>query len=735
MAWFKEAQGIVRDKLQMFWRQERVRHWFLAVFVYLTLVGILLANLIPERTDLRVGEVAKRDITAPKTIVNQYRTDQLKAEAADQAAQKAAEDEANYTIDENVVISAKEKLGAAFDAIEGARAGRSAAQTQNGGSEPSASSDSELSFSEADIEQVQTLIETEATLTMDKQTIVTLLRLPVGQFQAVENASVAIAENLLGSERISQGRVAEILQSIPERVSDYLVRADLDTVLPKASRDAIVASVMEVVQPNLKLDDKKIADIRTQAMAQIEPVMVLQGEIVVRRGDVITREKVQILKDLGLQRARTSYLTILGISGAVLLTVAFLVVYLWQNQRELLHNDSLLALLGLLVIVYVFVVKILSLIPWEGIGYLMPTAFAAMMVSLLLDSHMAYTVVVMLSFIVGLVTGFELIPVVTSLAGGFAAAFSVGRVTQRSDVTRAGFISGIVSFMAMAIMGLSTSNMFVLKNSYLGLINGVISAILTIGFLPYLESLFGITSSIKLLELSNPNQPLLRKLLLEAPGTYHHSVIVSNLAEAAVEAVGGDGLLARVGAMYHDIGKTKRPYFFVENQITTENPHDKLSPSLSTLIITSHVKDGVELAKQYKLPLSLVDFITQHHGDDLVRFFYHKAVESGQSVEEEDFRYPGPKPQSKETAIVMLADSVEAAVRSLSRPTPGRIEGLVRKIIKSRLSEGQLDESNLTLKDLDKIAHAFVQVLGGIFHTRIEYPPENVLREELTKNN
>lgn len=731
MGQFKDMRENAKNKMKMFWRQERVRQWFLVVFVYLTLVGILLANLIPERMDLRVGQVAKRDITAPRTIVNQYRTDQLKAEAAEQAAQKAAADEGNYIIDENVAISAKEKLAAMFDILEEARTG----QGEVDSSQSAAPLDAVVGFSEADIRELQKIIDTETGLIVDKQTVETIMGLPLGEFYLVEEAAVAVAESLLSEERISQGRVTDVVQSVPELVSDYLIRADLDTVLTEASEDAIITLVREVVQPNLKLDEKKVAQIRTEAMAQVEPVMVLQGEIVVRRGDVITREKAQILKDLGLQRASTSYLTIFGISGAVLLTVVYLVVYLWQNQQEVLKNDSLLALLGLLIIVYVFVVKILSLIPWEGIGYLMPTAFAAMMVSLLLDAQMAYAVIVMLSLLMGLVTGFELIPVVTSLAGGFAAAFSLGRVTQRSDVTRAGFISGIVSFCTMGIMALATNNMIILKNSYLGLINGVISAILTIGFLPYLESLFGITSSIKLLELSNPNQPLLRKLLMEAPGTYHHSVIVSNLAEAAAEAVGGDGLLARVGAMYHDIGKTKRPYFFVENQITAENPHDKLSPSLSTLIITSHVKDGVELAKQYKLPPSLIDFITQHHGDDLVRYFYHKAVESGQNVEEKDFRYSGPKPQSKETAIVMLADSVEAAVRSLARPTPGRIEGLVRKIIKSRLNEGLLDESNLTLKDLDKIAHAFVQVLSGIFHSRIEYPPENVLREELSKNN
>ena len=222
---------------------------------------------------------------------------------------------------------------------------------------------------------------------------------------------------------------------------------------------------------------------------------------------------------------------------------------------------------------------------------------------------------------------------------------------------------------------------------------------------------------------------------METPGTYHHSILVGNLAEAAAEAVGADGLLARVGSTYHDLGKLKRPYFFAENQFGIDNPHDKIAPSLSTLIITSHVKDGIELARENKLPDVVIDFIAQHHGTDLVKFFYHRAKENdGENIQEKDFRYPGPKPQTKETAIVSLADAVEAAVRSLVKPTPGKIEALVRKIIRDRLDDGQLDESDLTFKDLNKIAEAFVKVLNGIYHARVEYP-ENITREEIEGKN
>lgn len=264
----------------------------------------------------------------------------------------------------------------------------------------------------------------------------------------------------------------------------------------------------------------------------------------------------------------------------------------------------------------------------------------------------------------------------------------------------------------------------VLTNGFYGALNGIFCAVLTVGSLPLWESVFGVVTPLKLLELSNPNHPLLKKLLIEAPGTYHHSIIVGNLSEAAANAVGANSLLARTGAFYHDIGKTSRPYFFKENQLTSENPHDKISPSLSSLIITNHVKDGLELAKKHKLPGEITAFINEHHGNTLVAYFYHKALngENGEKVDEESFRYKGKKPQTKETAIVMLADSVEAAVRSLSAPNRDKIQKMIEKIIKDKLEDGQLEDCDLTLKELESIKQAFINVILGIFHERIEYP-------------
>ncbi|NMB11616.1 MAG: HDIG domain-containing protein [Firmicutes bacterium] len=716
MAKENRLRAMVKWLIQWFqevWQKAGVRQCLLGVAIFLTLVGILVANLVPLQYDLKVGQVSPRDIEASRTIENRYETERLRNEAVEAALEKARKDPDSYVIDEKVVVGAEEKLAFLFERAANLRAPEEMAV-------PGVPSElvprtPSTSFSQR-VSELQTSLRQEVDLEVDKQSVETLLSAPVDTFVAMEQAAKTLAIKMLRNNRIDQENRNEMIERMREQAAEYDI--------PGPAQETVANIVKNVIRPNLVLDTEKLELVKRDAAQGVTPVMVLQGEIVVRKGDVITREKLQILKDLGLQKRTANYGRMFGVTWVVLILMALVGIFLWQYDREIIEDEGLLALLGLIVIIVVFVIKVLSLIPWQGTGYLMPIAFGAMLITLLLDSRLAILVTVALAVMVGLVTGGELKYVCVALIGGIASILSLGKVTQRSDVTRVGFIVGAANFVTMVAFAFINDEMFLAKNSYLGLINGIISAIFTIGFLPYLENLFGITSSIKLLELSNPNQPLLRRLLLEAPGTYHHSIIVGNLAEAAAEAVNADGLLARVGAAYHDVGKVRRPYFFVENQLGGDNPHDRISPSLSTLIITSHVKEGVELAKQYRLPAMLTDFIRQHHGSDLVKFFYHKALEADQdgSVDETDYRYPGPKPQSKETAIVMLADSVEAAVRALSRPTPGKIEGLVRKIIRSRLNDGQLDESDLTLRDLDKVAEAFVQVLSGIYHNRIEYP-------------
>ena len=366
--------------------------------------------------------------------------------------------------------------------------------------------------------------------------------------------------------------------------------------------------------------------------------------------------------------------------------------------------------------------------------YLVPTAMAAILLAVLLQSRISVIINIAISMIVGITLGNHLGLILMSLLGGMVGICMVSKPQQRNTLIFAGIAVSFVNIAVITGFELVSSGGWwqSFLTSLWGVGSGMLASVLAIGTLPIWEHFFKIITPIKLVEISNPNQPLLKRLLMEAPGTYHHSIIVANLAESAADAIGANGLLARVGAYYHDVGKLKRPYFFRENQLARDNPHDKMNPTLSTHIITSHVKDGVELAKQYKVPEVIQRFIQEHHGTTPVIYFYHKAKSEagGREVKLDDFRYQGPRPGTREIAIVMMADTVEAASRALPDPSPGKLEGLIRKLIKDKLEDGQLDECDLTLKDLDSIAKAFSGVMSGIYHQRVQYPEVNLKDEK-----
>jgi len=361
------------------------------------------------------------------------------------------------------------------------------------------------------------------------------------------------------------------------------------------------------------------------------------------------------------------------------------------------------------------------------VPFLIPLACVPMLLALLINDKVSLTISVLNSVLVSATVGFNIEITLLAVASSLVSVLVLKKMQQRNDILYSALYLAIINVILTFAMGFLLSNdaLNVVQKAAYSFIAAGISAVLTIGFLPLFESAFDIVTTIKLLELSNPNNPLLKKLLMEAPGTYHHSILVANLAEVAAEEVGGNPVIVRTAAYYHDIGKIKRPYFFKENQLGNDNPHNKITPNLSTLIITSHVKDGVELAKEHKLPKIIQDIIEQHHGTSLVKYFYltmKNSSEKPEEINEEDFKYLGPIPSTKEAGIVMLADSIEASVRSISDPTKGKIEEMVNKIIKDRLNEGQLDNCDLTLKDLEKIRKSFLKVLSGIYHQRIEYP-------------
>lgn len=338
------------------------------------------------------------------------------------------------------------------------------------------------------------------------------------------------------------------------------------------------------------------------------------------------------------------------------------------------------------------------------------------------DITLSFASCVLASYFAGIIAGGSLYLCQIFFISGLTAGILVLRLRRRIRILAAGLCAGLVQALLYWLVFRQNSPDELLPNIY----NGFISAVVVAGTLPALENIFGIVTNISLLELSDFNHPLLKKMILEAPGTYHHSLIVGNLAESAAEAVGANSLLARIGAYYHDIGKLAQPEYFIENQKITSK-HTQLSPSMSKMVIMSHVKEGLELAKKYRLKPAIVDFISQHHGTGLVYYFYRKAleeIEQDEKIQEEGFRYPGPKAGSKETAIVLLADSVEAACRVIPEPQAAKIEEVVHKVINNKFIDGQLDSCDLTLKDLEKIAYVFAHMLSSIYHGRIQYPQD-----------
>lgn len=486
------------------------------------------------------------------------------------------------------------------------------------------------------------------------------------------------------------------------------------------------------LQPNMVIDKKGTSELLKKALAQIKPAVVkkVKGEIIVNEGEIVKPQHKLLIEALDWQSSKVwaSPTRLVGNLFIALGLIFLGAVYLREFQPKLFFSNKLLLLVAILFGATAGLAKWLT--PLFS-PYLMPTAAAAMLTTILLKPTAGIMMAITSSLATGVIVNNPNYWI-SSFLVSLLAVYLTSYIKQRSDLTKAGLWLTIgASLTALAIsLAKQESVLNMLLNMGWGALGGFAATVLTIGLLQFLEHAFNITTNLKLLELSNPMQPLLKELMLTAPGTYNHSIIAGNLAERAAELVGANPLLARVGAYYHDIGKIKRPFFFIENQ-NKENPHDKTQPSLSYLIIAAHVKEGVELAKGHNLPQELIDIINQHHGTCLISYFYNRAKqrELKEIVSEEHFRYPGEKPRSKEAALVMLADAVEAAARSLPKPTHSRLELCIRRVIKERLRDGQLNETDLTLGDLETITKVFSQTLTGIYHSRLEYPDLQLIKE------
>ena len=385
--------------------------------------------------------------------------------------------------------------------------------------------------------------------------------------------------------------------------------------------------------------------------------------------------------------------------------------------------------LGLLLTLIVFTTYIISqYTAWPP--YYIPVAGIAMLTMLLFnDLHLAFLMGLASSVLVSVILGGDFGMMLTFFLGSLSGAYLVRDARTRDQIITAGLIVSVTHLVCLVLLNpdlaLFIDKAFNRNYLYPLVANGFVSALLVMATLKIFEYLFHVLTNFSLLEIADSNRPILKRMALEAPGTWQHSLTVSQLSEAAADAIGANALLTRAGAYYHDIGKIAKSSYFTENQMYTDNKHDKIEPSMSRLVILNHVKEGIELAKKNKLHPIIIDFIPQHHGTSLIYYFYQKALEAtdnGESISEENFRYPGPKPQTKETAITLLADSVEGATRALDDPTPPRIEETVKKIVNNKFIDGQLDECNLTLKEIDRISSTFIRILGAMYHARIKYP-------------
>jgi cyclic-di-AMP phosphodiesterase PgpH len=759
-----------------------------------TLTILLLPRLQLRMRTLAIGDIAPADIKAHTDFL-------LEDEVSAQKKRKETEERLLpvYDFDSQAVAAIDQRLRRAMQNLEAAYHIRPPELSGGLQTTPGTPMTPEEVARVKGLEGAQTPLSQELVVTspffrereqtfrrslgiqLSEETLLTLRQLQYapGVRQAVIHAiSVVMQRGLVSDYDLFMGHrergiVVRDLQSEQERIitdtspilnmseaSAALKAAVFSPNVPYAAElQPIIADVARnLLQPNLRFNRKETEERKEQAVAAIKPVFfqVKRGEMIVREGERVRDEHIPKLRALASgKRLGDPISAVAGTAIFVAVVVIFGLLYLRYMQPRVSWDSQALLLLAILLVVNVLAMRAFMVVAHALVEsfpivengvflYALPVTAGGILVAIFFDFQVGILFSLMTSLLLGILVRDNLPMAVLALVGNLVATFRVQQYRQRSSILLTGMLIGLVNILTLMAFGLMNANLFAWPRVYeglCGLLGGVLAAVVVSAILPLLESIFKCTTDIKLLELASLNHPLLRQLIMYAPGTYHHSMLVGTLAEAAAEVVGANALLARVGSYYHDIGKMLTPEYFVENQAGHGNKHDRLSPSMSALIIMAHVKDGIKLAKEYKLPQRIIDMIPQHHGTNLIAYFYNKAKEledpAVQQVHEGDYRYPGPKPQTREAAIVMLADKVEAASRVLAEPTPQRISGLVQRIVSNIFMDGQLDECDLTLRDLQKIHDGFTRTLIAIYHHRVEYPAiesEEVKRRTRTPN-
>ncbi|WP_415815150.1 HD family phosphohydrolase [Mesobacillus thioparans] len=695
------------------------------------LIGVVMysamyTNVKPEKLNLDLFSVAERTIRSPITIEDKESTEANRREAVEKVNDV-------YRVKREYVQNRVDLVTSIFGSVSEVNA--EAQKEIDEQKKTSAGTDGEEDVAapqeltiEEKIQKLKTKLTTSETKTLSDDVFIALMQASKEDLQTAKDLTVTAINNTM-KHSVPADEVENAKLNVEEELKYTSLNSSLKRAMIEIGRYAVVQ--------NEFYDPEATEDLRQQAMDNVEPVRILEGQILVDEGQLISRDIYKKLKLVGLLESENSYKPFIGLAMLTALTLFGLYVVFNEMENADKKQKNLL-IFSIIFITSVLLMKMVSLFDvfeYSEIGYVFPAAMGTMLIKILINERLALLQVAILAVIGTIIfnegiTGTLNVSLgIYILMSGLAAILFLQKQNRRSKILQAGlFVSVINLIVILSILFLRNSQYSGLEYGFYisaAFVSGIVSAVLTIGLLPFFEAGFGILSTLRLIELSNPNHPLLRKILTEAPGTYHHSVMVANLSEAACEAIGANGLLARVGCYYHDIGKTKRPQFFIENQINMDNPHDKLPALTSKNIIIAHATDGAEMLRKHRMPKEIIDIAEQHHGTTLLKFFYHKAKQNGHDVKEEDFRYPGPKAQTKESAVIGIADSVEAAVRSMNHPTHEQIETLVDNIIRDRLQDNQLSECDITLKELDTVADTLCETLKGIFHSRIEYPEMN----------
>ena len=676
-------------------RKDHMDKWkriFLFTITAILIYFILMTVVTPKRYKLNEGDIATVDIKAPRDIIDEEATKLKEQEVT-------AKVEKKFTLKNEIKIEASDNVKGFFDKL--------------------------INLKSNNIDEKSKIAELKKidTINLSDSEYKELLDLSVDKDTELQWIALTAIDKAYENQIEENSKAIADAKSI---VDQYLSRQGLESNIEVILREICESQV----KANYFFDQSKTDEAIKEALKGVSKVMIKKNQIIVKEGEPITQKQINILTELGLigEDISKDYIyTYIILFFYVLFVLILQYIYMKNENNKILNNTKLVFLILLLNLLSLIIARVFTLVS----VFLIPIACTPILMTVFLGSKISIIINSFNLLFIGIIIGFEPQIILVAIVANIISSLTLKKVNQRNDILYSTAYLAVSSAIIVLSSGILLSNNIkrILIDVALATGGAFISGILAMGLLPFLESSFNLVTNMKLLELSNPNNLLLKRLLMEAPGTYHHSIMVANLAEVAAEEVGANPMLVRVGAYYHDIGKIKRPFFFGENQLGGVNPHDKISPALSTTIIISHVKDGLELAKEYDVPTIVTDMIAQHHGTTLVKYFYYTLKNNSENpdlIKEDDFRYPGPKPQTKEAAIIMMADSVEAAVRSIQEPTLDKIEAMVNNIIKDKLNSNQLNECDLTFKDLEVIKACFLKVLKGIYHHRIEYPTEKI---------